>query len=189
MVLWVTSWLQRTLPQCATSNHKAAMPWVASDHNAPMPQKTASHHGLCKGQSAKFNCKRTMQVAEQLQKISWLLQQQVPQQYHLHSYLEFNSNLTSNLSIAVSSTPRYVLFGWKKERKNHSALVIVMELKTVSINNLVEAFITLEFGLWLVFGSDHNADKLATFLQFTEVIHWIGLIDKFILTKKRSDSE
>ena len=79
--------------------------------------------------------------------------------------------MTSNLSIAVSSTPRYVLFGWKKERKNHSALVIVMEMKTVSINNLVEAFITLEFGLWLVFGSDHNPDKLATFLQFTEVIH------------------
>ena len=89
----------------------------------------------------------------------------------MHSYLEFDSNLTSNLSIAVSSTPRYVLLGWKKERKNHSALVIVMEMKTVSINNLVEAFITLELSLWLVFGSDHNPDKLATFLQFTEAIH------------------
>ncbi len=51
-----------------------------------------------------------MQVAEQLQKIKVL------QLYHLHTYLEFDSNLTSNLSIAVSSTPRDGLDGIRKEK-------------------------------------------------------------------------
>ena len=106
-----------------------------------------------------------------------------------------HSNITCILILSLTATCQatYPLqyhqhpgMCWKK---NHSALVIVMEMKTVSINNLVEACITLEFRLWLVFGSDHNPDKLATFLQFTEAIYWIGLIDKFILTKKRSDSE
>lgn len=73
----------------------------------------------------------------------------------------------------------------KRERNDHSALMMMMQTKTFSITNQLDICELMNKRIYCLFlCSDHSASNIVACIHFTEAINLQSLTSKFISTRK-----